>query len=212
MEAELYATAPGYCHDGGLLELSVDEGPWEQIFPVEGYTHRIRAMALMGPFPCETEVYSGQFDWREACFAIEGEGDTGRIRFRFGSNYGNGLEGWYIDDVMLTGSSGGAAGVAETIPLRLRPQLYTGRPNPFRAESATRIEFELPAPQPVTLQIFDPTGRLVRTLVAGELPAGCHQRAWRGCDERGRPLPSGVYLTRLVTPLGDSRRPLILLR
>jgi flagellar hook assembly protein FlgD len=50
----------------------------------------------------------------------------------------------------------------------------------------------------VHLEIFDLRGRRVRSLVSGEtLPAGTHERAWQGLDERGHTVASGVYLYRL---------------
>ena len=65
-------------------------------------------------------------------------------------------------------------------------------PNPFNP--TTSIELSLAADGEVTLEILDARGRLVRVLHAGGLAAGRHVLRWDGCDERGRPLGSGVYL------------------
>ncbi|MBC8424346.1 hypothetical protein H8E07_09505 [bacterium] len=70
------------------------------------------------------------------------------------------------------------------------------RPNPFNP--ATEIGFELASEAAVRLGVYDLTGRLVVSLVMGErLPAGPHRIAWRGVDDGGRVLGSGVYIYRL---------------
>ena len=59
------------------------------------------------------------------------------------------------------------------------------------------MAFTLGAPRAVQLQVFDLQGQLVRTLVSGEFGAGRHTVQWNGRDDRGRGLPSGVYLAGL---------------
>jgi hypothetical protein len=69
-----------------------------------------------------------------------------------------------------------------------------GRPNPFR--EGTTISFRLPEAGPVTLRVFDVTGRLVATLVDETLSAGRHDVSWDGATvHRGR--APGVYFARL---------------
>jgi hypothetical protein len=68
-------------------------------------------------------------------------------------------------------------------------------PNPFNP--ATTIGFSLAERSAVSLEVFDVSGRLVRTLVAAALPAGRHERVWDGRDDRGAPVGSGVYICRL---------------
>ncbi len=71
-------------------------------------------------------------------------------------------------------------------------------PNPFNP--VTRIEFDLPEPAAITLEIFDVTGRFVRTLVDGHETAGRKQTFWDGTDERGASVASGVYYCRMTAP------------
>jgi flagellar hook assembly protein FlgD len=47
------------------------------------------------------------------------------------------------------------------------------------------------------LEIYDLTGRLVRTLLSGEVAAGNHSVLWDGRNERGTSVGSGVYFYRL---------------
>ncbi len=68
-------------------------------------------------------------------------------------------------------------------------------PNPFNPR--TRIEFSLAEAEPVRLDVFDIEGRRVRTLIDGPRPTGPQGISWDGLDQRGRALPSGVYLARL---------------
>lgn len=74
-------------------------------------------------------------------------------------------------------------------------------PNPFNP--ATTIRFDLAAPGPVTLDVYDVAGRQVRSLLAREsLAAGQHSVLWDGRDGSGRPAAAGIYLVRLQTAGG----------
>ncbi len=83
-------------------------------------------------------------------------------------------------------------------------------PNPFNPQ--TWIDFSLPAAGPVTLSIYDGRGRLIRTLVAEELPAGPRQVRWDGRDSRGQAVASGVYHYVLRTDDRQLSRKLTLVR
>jgi len=84
--------------------------------------------------------------------------------------------------------------------------LAQNHPNPFNP--MTTISFELPSSGPVSLKIFDVSGRLVDTLVDGEvLAAARHDIVWRGCDSVGRTVAAGVYFYRLEAgDFSDTRR------
>ncbi len=68
-------------------------------------------------------------------------------------------------------------------------------PNPFNP--ATTIRFVLREHAPVSLQIFNIRGALVRTLLDGNLDAGIHERRWNGRDSFGHLVASGTYFYRL---------------
>jgi flagellar hook assembly protein FlgD len=57
----------------------------------------------------------------------------------------------------------------------------------------------LPQKAKVTLKVYDPSGRLVRTLVEGRLGKGYHTFNWNGTDARGRSVAAGMYVYRLFT-------------
>jgi uncharacterized repeat protein (TIGR02543 family) len=75
-------------------------------------------------------------------------------------------------------------------------QLEQNYPNPFNP--STVIDFSLPAASRVSLYIFDLNGRLVRTLVSGEMPAGRHSVRWNSDDESNRRAAAGMYLYKIV--------------
>ncbi len=81
--------------------------------------------------------------------------------------------------------------------------LLPNHPNPFNPR--TEIRFELPEAIEVTLVIYDVAGRAVSHLIDGEYyEAGRHAVAWRGLDDEGREVPSGIYFTHFEAE-GESR-------
>lgn len=80
-------------------------------------------------------------------------------------------------------------------------QLDPGYPNPFNP--LTTIRFRLASAGPTQVGVFDMRGRLLKTLVGQSLPAGDHTVSWNGRDGLGRPVSSGVYFVRLLTPGGE---------
>jgi len=88
-------------------------------------------------------------------------------------------------------------------------RLYGNVPNPFNPR--TEIRFDLPEAQSVRLSVYDLGGRVVRQLVARTLPAGRHDVAWSGDDDKGRRVPSGVYFYRIEAgPLHETGKMLML--
>ncbi len=83
-------------------------------------------------------------------------------------------------------------------------------PNPFNP--VTKIRFGLLEASPVSLRIYDATGRLIRVLVNGQRPAGRYETIWEGLDDAGRPVASGVYFCRLTAKTFSEERKLVLLR
>ena len=73
--------------------------------------------------------------------------------------------------------------------------LHQNYPNPFNP--STTISFSASQRGSAMLEIYDLTGRLVRTLLSGEVAAGNHSVLWDGRNERGTSVGSGVYFYRL---------------
>jgi hypothetical protein len=90
----------------------------------------------------------------------------------------------------------GISGIeSETIVLPTTYALRSGSPNPFSGR--TVLAFDLPTPGMTRLDVYDVRGRLVETLVRGELPAGRHRLLWTGRNARGEATSPGVYFVRL---------------
>jgi predicted glutamine amidotransferase len=184
----------GEADDGGLVETSINGGPWQQIYPATGYDFVIASADVPGPFPPQTPVFAGYYTWRQAVFCIHGHTGTAQFRFRFGSDGDGGFEGWYIDDVQVLGTNTASeAPAAQELPLK--PALTVGGPSPFREE--TLILYDVVRPGNVELTILDLEGRLVRHLTKSYRAPGRHRITWNGRDAHGRPVPSGLYFYRL---------------
>jgi hypothetical protein len=83
--------------------------------------------------------------------------------------------------------------------------LGENRPNPFNP--TTTLSYSIPMKDRVSIAVFAPSGRLVRTLVDEVREAGSYQAVWDGTDDSGRPVGSGVYFYRLRSgDRAESRR------
>jgi glucose/arabinose dehydrogenase len=71
----------------------------------------------------------------------------------------------------------------------------SGAPNPFA--TTTNLLLRLSSSRPVTLAIYDLSGRRLRTLFKGLAGPGDPPIQWDGTDDQGRAVPTGVYLARL---------------
>jgi len=85
---------------------------------------------------------------------------------------------------------------SETLTVPEAFRLKQNHPNPFNPE--TSIEFYLPEQAEVRLTVYDMTGREVSCLVQKTLSAGIYTAKWKGRDQNGHPMASGMYFYRLV--------------
>ncbi len=76
-------------------------------------------------------------------------------------------------------------------------ELSLAAPQPNPAPGATTLRFALPRAGAVSLAVFDPNGRRVRTLAEGERPAGEQSVRWDGRGESGDRVGAGLYFVRL---------------
>jgi len=83
-------------------------------------------------------------------------------------------------------------------------------PNPFNPQ--TIIRFDLPAASRTVLKIFDAKGRVVRTLVSEDMPAGFHEVIWRGEDDNGNKVASGVYYYQIQAADYSARKSMVMLK
>jgi Peptidase family C25/FlgD Ig-like domain/Propeptide_C25 len=209
VEAEESSYYEGKAYDGGLIEMSVDGGEFIQMTPEGGYSHTIREGGTPGPFAADTPVFSGNIDWTEIVVDLADiEGEV-VFRFRFGSDGAGGGEGWYIDDVEISGL-GSLADAQDQSLTQTRLHLSPSQPNPFSA--ASRLSFALPVAGEASVKVYDLSGRLVKTLISGDISAGSHNVAWDGTDDLLRPVASGLYFYRLSTGTDSRIRSVVLMR
>ena len=83
-------------------------------------------------------------------------------------------------------------------------------PNPFNPTTA--IRFDIKRKGQVSLRIYNVAGQLVRTLVDGELEAGNYSKEWKGLNNSGSKVASGVYFYRLEAGEFESVKKMVLLQ
>jgi len=109
IQAEVSGVYPDSAYDGGIVEISDNGGgSWVQLIPTTGYNKAFRGYSggvpCTHPFAGSTPCYSGEFGWQEAQVDLDAwSGSDVLIRFRFGSDQATGMEGWYVDDITISG-------------------------------------------------------------------------------------------------------------
>jgi hypothetical protein len=157
-----------------------------------GYSHRFpRRKAVAVPSESSASPLINQSGWAEEKYDLSwlGLGEQIGLRFAFVSDGDTVDEGFYIDDVSVTGG-GPPVTVAGVEP---GPDLFPGLdvwPNPFRSLAQIRCGGSGGLPR---LSVYDVTGRLVRRLPAARIAA------WDGRDDHGRRLPAGAYFIEART-------------
>ncbi len=87
---------------------------------------------------------------------------------------------------------------------------FSASPNPFNP--VTTISYSLTTDQQVEVSIYDVSGRLIRTLVNQNMPAGEHTVQWDARSNNGSTVASGVYLYQLRTGNTLRTRQLVLMK
>lgn len=178
-------------------------------------------------------IYSaGSFDVFLATFDSEGQhrssglyGDSGEQRgidLAWNSNQQLNLGAWFFSTIEFWPgfhSSYGNADIAlaqfesdpSSSPTSPQHLSLSAWPNPFNP--STEIVFHLESSSWVEVDIYNTTGRQLHKLQSRTLlEAGEHRIPWKGLDDRGEALPSGVYLCKLMTDSTLSTRKLVLLK
>jgi len=191
--------------DGGLIEISVNGGEWEQIEPLGGYPS-VTMNNPASPFEEGTEVFAGEFDWEQVILDLSDYSGTAKIRFVFGSANLITGEGWYIDDIHYSNTTDSN----DNTIIPIMNKLNSNFPNPFNP--TTTISFSLKEAGNVKIEIFNLRGQKVKTLINGLLPAKNHQIVWNGKDDRGKSVSSGIYFYKMKTANYTASRKMILMK
>lgn len=94
------------------------------------------------------------------------------------------------------------------VPSKFR--LEQNYPNPFNLE--TMISYSLPASSPVKLIIYNTSGQVIYRLVDEFQLAGRYTVAWRGLDNAGQKVASGIYYYKIETEYSAIFRKMTLLK
>ena len=98
--------------------------------------------------------------------------------------------------------------VPQIIPASFR--LHQNYPNPFNP--STTIRFDLDRRMEVTLEVFNILGQRVATLIDRPVEAGVHEIVWRGINDGGSRVSTGIYFYRLRTDEFTESRKMLLLK
>ncbi len=100
--------------------------------------------------------------------------------------------------------------VDDIVPADRIARLDANWPNPFNPK--TTLRFFLKEDTHVRLEIFDISGRKIRSLIDADAFSGEHLAQWNGVDEHGNLVPSGVYFAKLTAAKEVQTQKLTLLK
>ncbi|MFC1585809.1 FlgD immunoglobulin-like domain containing protein [Fibrobacterota bacterium] len=129
-----------------------------------------------------------------------------------GPRTGLSMAGYTNIEVFLNGlidSAGMNTGTAGR-PSPLPDSNLAAWPNPFSSRISIRIlpdMMDVPA-----IKIHDYSGRQVKSLTPWKNPSGHYLATWEGDDERGTPVPGGIYVLRITAGSLVRTRQVMLLR
>ncbi len=90
--------------------------------------------------------------------------------------------------------------------------LHQNYPNPFNATTKILYRISGNGRQYVSLQIFNETGRLIRTLLDFIQSNGEYKAVWDGRDQSGEMVAGGIYIYRLTIGNEHTTRKLVYIR
>jgi hypothetical protein len=85
-------------------------------------------------------------------------------------------------------------------------------PNPLVGGAVGTIQFTMAREGAASVEIFDVSGRLVKTVLDGIAMEGLNTAHWNGTDEAGRSVASGVYFYRLKAQGDEFAKKLVIVR
>ncbi|HPN40910.1 MAG TPA: choice-of-anchor J domain-containing protein, partial [Candidatus Cloacimonadota bacterium] len=146
--------------------------------------------------------------WTEYVFDLSAyDNQTVRVALRCVSND---AVVFYVDDFSLHSNGGIIVDNDDpTIPT-IGTRLQGNYPNPFNPE--TTIRFSVKEATPVTIEIYNTKGQLVKTLINEAKEAGNHSVVWNGKDNSGRSVSSGVYFYKMNAGKYSSTKKMIMMK
>ncbi len=111
-----------------------------------------------------------------------------------------------VDDVRLTGIT---ANEDPNVPV-VATELHGNYPNPFNPE--TTISYSVKESSPVTIEIYNVKGQIVKTLVNENKASGNYSVVWNGRDNNQQAVSSGVYFYKMNAGKYSSTKKMILMK
>lgn len=145
-----------------------------------------------GPDPNQWGPYNQLFDIPANSYPIDNE-----IKFTSPARS--------VQMIMIEGGNNYVSVNDETNSVIQPYKLYQNYPNPFNP--STRISFQLPANEFVTVKVFDVLGKEVETLVNEQQNAGNYSVQFNASN-----LPSGVYFYKIEAGMFHSTKKLLLFK
>ncbi len=151
--------------------------------------------------------------------ALKGQGNTNtRTEYSYQDTQVESGQKYYyrLYDVDYAGNRHFIGNVAVDMkPVVEEFQLYPNYPNPFNP--STTIHFQIPSRitengSLVRLDIFDGSGRKIRTLLTGNGLNGEFRVTWDGRDDQGTTVSSGIYYARLQAGMYIKTQKMVLMK
>jgi hypothetical protein len=118
----------------------------------------------------------------------------------------------FVDDLSNAVIAAPSADVITAVPMTFA--LHQNFPNPFNPD--TRISFDIPKISGdavlVTLNIYNITGQLVRTVLNENRAPGTHSVTWDGKTDLGQPVSSGTYFYTISAGSFHARKKMTFLK
>jgi subtilisin-like proprotein convertase family protein len=182
-----------------IVEVTSPEGTTVRLHNRSGGS----ANDLIGWYDSELEV-----DGPGALLDFTGESCLGEWTLWVSDNAGADLG--TLNEWCVQVMGGAPTGVEDEFGTPVTYVLRGVSPNPFNP--MTSVSYGSPTESRVRLAVYNVAGRLVRTLVDGEVDPGYHSVVWDGRDNNGVEVGSGVYFCRMEAEGFDDSTKMVLLK
>ncbi|UCE20138.1 MAG: T9SS type A sorting domain-containing protein [Gemmatimonadota bacterium] len=207
-------------HYWGPFSLNITEdmhGTWYELPLAWHEPHGFRGEVDIGDDPFIVSIHSRATNY--GGMAAEYEGTTPYHVFKYHSSGGceefpgpDGQHfGWYILSASVWVEAivkyTRTTSVEEDVDLKTPDTfvLFQNYPNPFNPE--TTIEYTLPEPTRVKVEVYSILGQIVEVLVDSEMEAGLHKVQWNG-----EKVSSGVYFYRITADNFSASKRMVLMK
>jgi Lamin Tail Domain/FlgD Ig-like domain len=175
-------------------------GGWPTLNDVDGQLGFADAVAIRDGFGTAVDSVAYGEAWSRPGFSIEriSADEPSTDPANWSPHYGG-----------AGGSPGSMNSVSFFFPegqrmLGLNPSTFS--PNNDGRDDLVGISVRLPGAGQVRLAIYDVAGRLVRRLVDGDPVEAARVTFWDGSDDRGKALPTGIYIVAASARLASGNR------